>query len=128
MQFNRLGTFGKWAAAGALTVSAVFAAASANAGPSWSVGIDLPVYQAQPPMYGPPAPPVYYRPSPAPAYYAPAPVAYESADGDGRRFYRHEWERERRERHREWEWAHRREGHDREWGWGRRDDEHQDRD
>lgn len=86
-------TFFKWAAAGAIAASALFAAASANAQVSWSVGISAPgvaigvaepgpvyyepapVYSRPAPIYYQPAPPVYYQ-RPPPAYDRPAPVYY----------------------------------------------------
>ena len=85
-------SFQKSAAAAMLAACALVGAASANAGVSWSIGINAPgyyapepVYVAPPPYYAPPplyyaAPPTYYRPapvySPAPGYYGP-PVEYE---------------------------------------------------
>jgi len=75
-------TFFKWAAAGAVAAGALFAASSASAGVSWSVGINAPgvavgvanpgYYYPPAPVYVAPPPPVYYRP--APVYYAPPPV------------------------------------------------------
>lgn len=86
----------KWIAASAVAAGALFAAASANAGTSWSVGISAPgvaigvaepgpvyyepapVYSRPAPVYYEPAPPVYYRPPP-PVYYRPPPPAYRPA-------------------------------------------------
>lgn len=83
-------SFFKWAAAAALGASALFAANTAQAQVSWSVGVHAPglsvgvanpapVYYAPPPVYYSP-PPVYYRPPPvyrpAPVYYGPPPVYY----------------------------------------------------
>ncbi len=110
----------KCAAAGVVAAGALFGAASANAGVSWSLGINAPgigigvvepgyyapapTYYAPPPTYYAP-PPVYYRPAPvyrpAPIYYAPPVVyggGYHGGRGDWRRHERHE----RREHHRDW--------------------------
>ncbi|VTU24198.1 hypothetical protein [Variovorax sp. PBL-E5] len=102
MNLKRSALF-KLAGAGAIAVGALFAAVSADAGPSWSVGIDVPgiaigvaepgpVYYDPPPVYYRPAPPVYYQPPPvyyrpAPAYYGPPPAYYER--GDRWREHRH---------------------------------------
>ena len=112
----------KFAAAGIVAAAALFGAGSASAGSNWSLGIAAPgvaIGVGEPgPMYYEPAPvysrpaPVYYPPA-APAYYAPAPTYYEpDYRGDGRRFYRRNWdgdrhdrrhwERERREHRRDW--------------------------
>ncbi|RST49494.1 hypothetical protein [Variovorax sp. MHTC-1] len=92
MNLNR-SVFFKYVAAGTAMAAALFAATTANAGVSWSVGINAPgvaigvaepgsvyyepapVYSRPAPIYYQPAPPVYYRPPP-PAYYRPAPVYY----------------------------------------------------
>jgi len=78
----------KWAAVTAVAAAALFAAASASAQVSWSIGIGAPafyepapVYAAPPPVYYQPAPRVYYRPPPVyyrpgPVYYGPPPVYY----------------------------------------------------
>ena len=107
----------KLAAVGAVAASALFAAASANAGASWSVGIDLPgvavgvaepgpvhyyqpapVYSAPAPVYYEPAPRAYYRPPP-PVYYRPAPV-YDVQPAPG--YWRGERWRHRHH-HRDWD-------------------------
>ncbi|NDZ17892.1 hypothetical protein C7T35_09025 [Variovorax sp. WS11] len=115
MNLNR-SPFLKLAAVGALAASALFAAASANAGASWSVGIDLPgvaigvaepgpvqyyqpapVYSAPAPVYYEPAPRAYYRPPP-PVDYRPAPV-YDVQPAPGY------WRGERwRHRHHQRDW------------------------
>jgi hypothetical protein len=107
----------KLAAVGAVATSALFAAASANAGASWSVGIDLPgvaigvgepgpvhyyqpapVYSAPAPVYYEPPPRAYYRPPP-PVYYRPAPV-YDVQPAPGY------WHGERwRQRHHQRDWG-----------------------
>ena len=75
----------KWAAVGAFAVAALGFGAAANAGVSWSVGINAPgisVGVANPRVYYPPAyyPPAYYAPpavyAPPPVYYRPAPPVY----------------------------------------------------
>ncbi|MBU1442834.1 MAG: hypothetical protein KJ832_16270 [Gammaproteobacteria bacterium] len=103
MSLNR-STFFKFAAAGAIAAGALFAASSACAGVSWSVGINAPgvavgvaappvyyapapVYYNAPPVYYRPAPPVYYRP--APVYYGPPPAYYRPAPGYYRHHHRH---------------------------------------
>lgn len=106
----------KLAAAGFIAAGALFIAASANAGTSWSVGINVPgVVVSEPaPVYYPPAPvysrpaPIYYQP--APVYSAPAPVYYESGPSwEERRAQRWEerraqrWEERREWRRRQWE-------------------------
>ena len=87
-------TFFKWAAAATVAAGALFAAGTASAQVSWSVGVNAPGiavgvgqpgygYYAPPaPVYYAPPPPVYYRP--APVYYAPPPVYY----GPPRGYYR----------------------------------------
>jgi len=98
----------KLVAAGFLAAGALFAAASANAGTSWSVGINVPgvVVSVPAPVYYEPAP-VYSRPAPtyyqpAPVYSAPAPVYYESGPSwEERRAQR--WEERREWRRRQWE-------------------------
>lgn len=65
----------KWAALSAVAAGALFAAASANAEVSWSIGIGAPVYVAPAPVYTAP-PPVYYQPAPR-VYYAPPQPVYE---------------------------------------------------
>jgi hypothetical protein len=98
------------AAAGAVAVGALFAAGSASAAMSWSIGVNIPgvvvsepapVYYEPAPVYSPPAP-VYYQPPPVryrpPAVYEPAPVYYEPGPRWG-----HEERREWRRR----EWEHR---------------------
>ncbi|WP_410010730.1 hypothetical protein [Variovorax sp. PAMC26660] len=113
-------TFLKLAAASAIAVSALCAAVSANAGPSWSIGVTVPgVVVSQPaPAYYEPAPvssrpaPIYYQPAPPvryqpPSYYAPAPGYYErESRWDERRAERREWRR------REWAREHYRRYHE----------------
>lgn len=81
--------FLKWATAGVIAAGALFAAASANAGTSWSVGINVPgvavgvadpgpVYYEPAPVYSRPAP-IYYQPAPPPVYYRPPPPVYRPA-------------------------------------------------
>jgi hypothetical protein len=67
--------FLKWSAVSLMAAGMLGAAATASAGVSWSVGVNVPgVYiGAAAPVYYPPAP-VYYPP--APVYYAPPPVVY----------------------------------------------------
>ncbi|WP_198083838.1 hypothetical protein [Variovorax sp. E3] len=108
----------KLAAAGVLALGALCAAVSANAGTSWSIGVNVPgvvvgsepapTYYAPAPVYSQPAP-VYYQPPPPPrytppAYYEPAPVYYAPASRwDEERAQRREWRRrewERREHYR----------------------------
>lgn len=95
-------TFLKPAAAIVVAAGALFAAASADAGPSWSVGISAPgvaigvaeprtvyyepahVYSRPAPVYEP-APPVHYHLPPpvyrpAPVYYAPPAQVYYGPD------------------------------------------------
>ena len=94
----------KLVAAGFIAAGALSVAASANAGTSWSVGINVPgvvvtepapVYYEPAPVYSRPAP-TYYQP--APVYSTPAPVYYEPS-WEERRAQR--WEERRAER-REW--------------------------
>ena len=121
----------KLAAVGVVAVAALTGAASASAGTNWSVGIAVPGvvvsggesgYYQPAPVYAPPAP-VYYRPDPVyraapPVAYAPAPVYYEPGyRGEGRRFYRSDWEGGRRSDRRDW----RHERHEERRGWGDRD-------
>ena len=122
----------KLAAVGVLAVEALAGAASASAGTNWSVGIAVPGvvvgageparYYEPAPVYAPPAP-VYYQPAPVyraapPVAYAPAPVYYEPGyRGEGRRFYRSEWNDGRRWDHRDWRHERREERR----GWGDRD-------
>jgi hypothetical protein len=99
----------KIAALGVAAAGALFAATSANAATSWSIGVNLPgvvvsepapVYYEPAPVYSPPAP-VYYQPPPVryrpPAVYEPAPVYYEPGPRWGheerREWRRREWER-----------------------------------
>lgn len=100
----------KIAVAGVMVAGALFAAAAANAGTSWSIGVNVPgfvasepapVYYEPAPVYSQPAP-VYYQPPPPvryrpPAVYEPAPVYYERAPRwdreDRREWRRREWER-----------------------------------
>ena len=104
------------AAVGVVAVAAITAAASASAGPNWSVGIAVPGvvvsggdpgYYQPAPAYAPPAP-VYYQPEPVyravpRGDYAPAPVYYERGyRGEGRRFYRSDFDGGRRRDHRDW--------------------------
>jgi hypothetical protein len=96
--------FLKWATAGVIAAGALFAAASANAGTSWSVGINVPgvaggVADPGPVSYEPAPPPVYYRPPPpvyrpAPVYYGPpAPVYYPGERWRGRHHHhRRDWD------------------------------------
>lgn len=71
----------KWGAVAAVAAGSLFAAASASADVSWSIGIGAPLYYAPPSVYTVP-PPVYYQPAPRvyyrppPVYYRPAPVYY----------------------------------------------------
>ncbi|MGJ7583383.1 hypothetical protein ACSFA3_24800, partial [Variovorax sp. RHLX14] len=74
----------KLVAAGFVAAGALFIAASANAGTSWSIGVGVPglvvsepapVYYEPAPVYSRPAP-TYYQPA-QPAYSVPAPVYYE---------------------------------------------------
>ena len=94
---------------------AFFAAVSANAGASWSVGISVPgfsvaepapvyyepapVYLPPPPDYYQPGPPVYYRPPP-PVYYRPAPV-YSVQPAPGYYWRGERWRH--RNHHRDWD-------------------------
>lgn len=114
-------TFLKLASTTVLATAALFGAASASAGTSWSLGIaapgvaigindpgpvyyePAPVYSRPAPIYYQPAPPVYYRPPPA--YYAPpAPVYYEPGyRHEGRRFHRRDWDEGRRGYRRGWD-------------------------
>lgn len=116
MNFHR-SAFLKRAAVGVAAAGALFAAASANAGTNWSVGINVPgvavgigepapvyyepapVYVRPAPVYEPP-PPVYYRPAPAPVYrpapvYYGPPAAYYDAPGERwrhRHHHRRDWD------------------------------------
>jgi hypothetical protein len=109
----------KLAAAGFVAVAAFTCAASASAGPTWSVGISLPgvevgvadpapVYYQPGPAYARPAPvyqpaPEYYRPAP-PIAYAPVPRYYEPRyRDDERRVYRAGWDGGRPWEHRDWD-------------------------
>lgn len=76
----------KLAAAGLVAAGALTVAASANAGTSWSVGINVPgvvvsepapVYYEPAPVYTHPAP-TYYQ-APRPVYSVPPPVYYDPA-------------------------------------------------
>lgn len=93
MSLNR-SNFLKLAGVSAVVAGGLFAAASANAGVSWSLGISAPgvaigvsepapvyyepapVYSRPAPIYYQPGPPAYYQPPPPPVYYRPAPVYY----------------------------------------------------
>jgi hypothetical protein len=98
----------KLSAAGLVAAAALFTAASANAGTSWSIGVNLPgvlVNEPAPGYYDEPAP-VYSRPAPSyyqpaqPVYSVPAPIYYEPGSRwEERRAQR--WEERRAER-REW--------------------------
>ncbi|MDR6538962.1 hypothetical protein [Variovorax soli] len=107
----RRSVFLKWTAVTLAATGALFAAASANAGTSWSLGINVPgvavgiadpgpvyyqpapVYSQPAPVYYEPAPPAYYRPAPvytpAPVYYGP-PAAYYEPPGERWRHHRHQ--------------------------------------
>ena len=130
----------KLAAVGFVAVAALTAAVSASAETSWSVGISAPgvaigvaepappVYYGPAPVYSRPAPvyyqpaPVYYRPAP-PAVYVPGRAYYEPGyRGEGRGFYRADWDSGRRWDHRDGDrrdWGHER--HEGRRGWGDRD-------
>jgi hypothetical protein len=111
MTFSRIAL--KLTAAGLVAAGTLFIAASANAGTSWSIGVNVPgvVSEPAPGYYG--AAPVYSRPAPTyyqpaqPVYSVPAPVYYEPhSRWEERRAER--WEERRAER-REWrrrQWEH----------------------
>jgi hypothetical protein len=84
---------------GTFCAAILFAAASANAQVSWSIGINAPAptYYEPAPIYYQPAPPVYYRQAPQ-AYYSPPPVYYGPP---ARGFYEREdhWRHERDHEH-----------------------------
>lgn len=92
----------KIAVASVMVAGALSVATAANAGTSWSIGVNVPglVVSEPAPVYYEPAP-VYYQPPPVryrpPAVYEPAPVYYERAPRwdreEHREWRRREWER-----------------------------------